>query len=149
MGQSYVPAAPSQSCLSHTQRTLLAQRRFTMLDKNNNGKLSRRDLRKLRYKRMPLEHCAIPFFQSCDSDRNRKVTLQEWTTCLVDHTEAWFYHFMFFKSSCRITLCQIADFQNFLGTVKWASARRGILVALKESPAAAKGPHSEKKKPKL
>lgn len=101
MGQSYVPAAPSQTCLSHTQRTLLAQQRFTMLDKNNDGKLSRRDLRKLRYKRMPLEHCAIPFFQSCDSDRNRKVTLQEWTTCLVDHTEAWFYHFMSMRMGSR------------------------------------------------
>lgn len=59
-------------------------------------------------------------------------------------------HHPVFKSSRRIVLCQTADFQNFLGTVKWASEWRGIqrgrLVALKESPAAAKGPHSKKKK---
>ncbi|KAK1905847.1 hypothetical protein KUDE01_013025 [Dissostichus eleginoides] len=109
MGQSYVPAAPPQRCLSHTQRTLLAQQRFTMLDKNNDGKLSRMDLRKLRFKRMPLEHCAIPFFQSCDSDRNRKVTLQEWTTCLVDHTEAWFYHFMSMRMGSRKLCPTIKD----------------------------------------
>nr|XP_020459117.1 SPARC-like [Monopterus albus] len=64
MGESYAPAALAQSCLSHAQRTQLAQQRFTLLDKNKDGKLSRRDLRKLHYKRMPLEHCATPFFQS-------------------------------------------------------------------------------------
>ncbi|CAK6953035.1 SPARC [Scomber scombrus] len=94
MGESYAPAALPQSCLSHTQRTQLAQKRFALLDKNKDGKLSRRDLKKLHYKRMPLEHCATQFFQSCDRNRNRKVTLQEWTDCLVDRSEAWFYHFM-------------------------------------------------------
>lgn len=58
-------------------------------------------------------------------------------------------HHPIFKSSRRIVLCQIVDFQNFLGTVKWASEWRGIqrgrLVALKESPAAAKGPHWKKR----
>ncbi|KAF0027057.1 hypothetical protein F2P81_019798 [Scophthalmus maximus] len=39
-------------------------KRFVQLDKNKDGMLSHRDLRKLRYKRMPLEHCAKPFFQS-------------------------------------------------------------------------------------
>ncbi|XP_026045093.1 SPARC-like protein 1 [Astatotilapia calliptera] len=94
MGESYAPAAPPQSCLSHTQRTQLAQKRFTLLDRNKDGKLSRRDLKKLHYKRMPLEHCATPFFQSCDRNRNRKVTLNEWTACLVDRSEAWFYQLM-------------------------------------------------------
>ncbi|KTG03392.1 hypothetical protein cypCar_00017599 [Cyprinus carpio] len=63
MGERYTPAAPSQSCLTHTQRTQLAERRFVLLDRNRDGKLSRRDLRKLHYKRMPLEHCAQRFFQ--------------------------------------------------------------------------------------
>ncbi|KAM9726322.1 SPARC-like protein 1 [Menidia menidia] len=63
MGKSYTPAALPQTCLSHTQRTQLAKQRFTLLDKNKDGKLSRRDLRKLHYKRMPLEHCATSFFR--------------------------------------------------------------------------------------
>ncbi|KAM3605966.1 uncharacterized protein V6R79_008067 [Siganus canaliculatus] len=100
MGESYAPAAPPQSCLSHAHRTQLAQQRFTVLDKNQDGKLSRRDLKKLRYKKMPMEHCAAQFFQSCDRDRNRKVTLQEWTICLVDRSEAWFYSFMCQYDSC-------------------------------------------------
>uniref|UniRef100_A0A3P9I628 SPARC-like 2 n=2 Tax=Oryzias latipes TaxID=8090 RepID=A0A3P9I628_ORYLA len=94
MGKSYVPAALPQSCLSYAQRTQLAQERFNLLDKNKDGKLSRRDLKKLQYKRMPLEHCAEPFFKSCDRNKNRKVTLKEWTNCLVDRSEDWFYHFM-------------------------------------------------------
>ncbi|CAG6016742.1 unnamed protein product [Menidia menidia] len=97
MGKSYTPAALPQTCLSHTQRTQLAKQRFTLLDKNKDGKLSRRDLRKLHYKRMPLEHCATSFFRSCDYNRNKKVTLKEWTTCLVDRSETWFHHFMSVK----------------------------------------------------
>ncbi|KAK7901883.1 hypothetical protein WMY93_018652 [Mugilogobius chulae] len=97
MGESYAPDAPTQSCLSHAQRIQLAQQRFALLDRNGDRKLSRRDLKKLHYKRMPLEHCATSFFQSCDRDRNRKVTLKEWTACLVDNSETWFYHFMSIK----------------------------------------------------
>ncbi|XP_037553448.1 SPARC [Nematolebias whitei] len=70
---------------------------FLLLDKNKDGMLSRRDLRKLYYKKMPLEHCASPFFQSCDRNMNKKVTLREWAACLVDRSEAWFYHFMSMK----------------------------------------------------
>ncbi|CAB1312744.1 unnamed protein product [Coregonus sp. 'balchen'] len=109
MGESYAPYAPPQSCLSHAQRTQLAQRRFALLDKNKDGKLSRRDLRKLRYKRMPLEQCATFFFhrkagvfpvcsdRSCDRNKNSKVTLHEWISCLVDRSESWFYSFMSMK----------------------------------------------------
>ncbi|XP_013855416.1 SPARC-like protein 1 [Austrofundulus limnaeus] len=97
MGASYTPAAVPQSCLSHTQRIQLAKQRFLLLDKNKDGVLSRRDLRKLYYKKMPLEHCATPFFQSCDRNMNKKVTLREWAGCLVDRSETWFYHFMSVK----------------------------------------------------
>ncbi|XP_066549280.1 SPARC [Amia ocellicauda] len=90
-------SAASQSCLSHTQRRDLAEGQFGRLDRNRDGKLSRRDLRKLHYKQMPLEQCALRFFQSCDSDRNRKVTLQEWTGCLVDRSEDWYQDFMSMK----------------------------------------------------
>ncbi|XP_052475836.1 SPARC-like protein 1 [Carassius gibelio] len=97
MGEKYTPAAPSQICLTHTQRIQLAERRFVLLDRNQDGKLSRRDLRKLRYKRMPLEHCAQRFFQSCDKNKNKEVTLREWTSCLVDRSERWFQDFMSMK----------------------------------------------------
>ncbi|XP_055782461.1 SPARC-like [Salvelinus fontinalis] len=97
MGKSYAPYALPQSCLSHAQRTQLAQRRFALLDKNRDGKLSQRDLRKLRYKRMPLEQCANFFFQSCDHNKNSKVTLHEWISCLVDRSEIWFHNFMSMK----------------------------------------------------
>ncbi|XP_028845722.1 SPARC-like protein 1 [Denticeps clupeoides] len=101
MGQRYSPSPPSQGCLSHTQRTELAQKRFVLLDRNQDGKLSRRDLKKLQYKRMPLEHCANRFFQSCDKNRNNKVTLKEWTSCLVSRSERWFHHFMSMKMGSR------------------------------------------------
>ncbi|KAJ8391771.1 hypothetical protein AAFF_G00085430 [Aldrovandia affinis] len=101
MGQSYRSAQPAQSCLSHAQRQSLAERTFAQLDRNHDGKLSRRDLRKLRYKRMPLERCARRFLQSCDADRNRKVTLQEWIGCLVDQSERWFQDFMSMKMGSR------------------------------------------------
>ncbi|KAM9804132.1 SPARC [Neosynchiropus ocellatus] len=94
MGKFYVPAGPSQICLSHDQRLQLAQNQFITLDRNKDGKLSRRDLRKLQYKRMPLERCAAQFFQSCDRNGNRRVTLREWTACLVERSEAWFYRHM-------------------------------------------------------
>ncbi|XP_073725834.1 SPARC-like protein 1 isoform X1 [Misgurnus anguillicaudatus] len=108
MGERYTPAAPSQSCLTHTQRTQLAQTRFNLLDRNRDGKLSRRDLRKLRYKRMPLEHCAQRFFQSCDKNKNKKVTLTEWTSCLVNRSERWFQDFMSMKMGSP-KLCPVQD----------------------------------------
>ncbi|XP_055358788.1 uncharacterized protein sparcl2, partial [Betta splendens] len=49
-------AAPPQTCPGHAHRTRLAQQRFALLDKNKDGKLSRRDLEK------QMEHCATPFF---------------------------------------------------------------------------------------
>ncbi|XP_052002053.1 SPARC-like protein 1 isoform X2 [Xyrauchen texanus] len=109
MGEKYTPAAPSQSCLTHTQRTQLAQRRFALLDRNRDGKLSRRDLTKLRYKRMPLEHCAQRFFQSCDKNKNKKVTLSEWTACLVNRSERWFQDFMSMKMGSP-KLCPVPDY---------------------------------------
>ncbi|XP_036403055.1 SPARC-like protein 1 [Megalops cyprinoides] len=108
MGESHSSAPPPQSCLSGVQRRSLAERRFTQLDRNRDGSLSRRDLRKLRYKRMPLERCARPFFRSCDRDRNRKVTLQEWIACLVERSERWFHDFMSVKMGSR-KLCPAAD----------------------------------------
>ncbi|CAL8369166.1 unnamed protein product [Gadus morhua 'NCC'] len=112
MGGSYASAAvPPQTCISHGQRLQLAQRRFHLLDRNKDGRLSRRDLKKLRYKKMPLEHCALQFFQSCDSNHNRKVTLPEWTSCLVNRSEAWFHRFMSIKMGSR-QLCPMNTENN-------------------------------------
>ncbi|KAG9341837.1 hypothetical protein JZ751_018561, partial [Albula glossodonta] len=108
MGQFHSSAPPPQSCLSHTQRRTLAERKFAQLDRNRDGKLSRRDLRKLHYKRMPLEQCARRFLQSCDTDRSRKVTLREWTACLVDRSERWYQDFMSVKMGSR-KLCPSSD----------------------------------------
>uniref|UniRef100_A0A3Q2D6G7 SPARC-like 2 n=1 Tax=Cyprinodon variegatus TaxID=28743 RepID=A0A3Q2D6G7_CYPVA len=32
--------------------------------------------------------------KSCDRNNNKRVTVREWTSCLVDRSETWFYHFM-------------------------------------------------------
>ncbi|XP_048862413.1 SPARC-like protein 1 isoform X2 [Brienomyrus brachyistius] len=104
MGQSFSSPPPPQGCLSREERRMLVERRFILLDRNKDGKLSRRDLKKLRYKQMPLEHCAHRFFQSCDSNSDRKVTLKEWIACLVDQSEDWFQDFTSMKMGSRI-LC--------------------------------------------
>ncbi|XP_016124284.1 SPARC-like protein 1 isoform X2 [Sinocyclocheilus grahami] len=72
MGERYTPAAPSQSCLTHTQRTQLAERR------------------------------------SCDKNKNKKVTLREWTSCLADRSERWFQDFMSVKMGSP-KLCPVPD----------------------------------------
>ncbi|KPP70282.1 SPARC-like protein 1-like [Scleropages formosus] len=101
MGESFSSPAPPLSCLSHAQRRTLAERRFVALDRNGDGRLSHRDLKKLHYKQMPLEHCAQRFFNSCDSNGNRKVTLQEWIGCLVVRTETWFQDFTSMKMGSK------------------------------------------------
>jgi len=32
--------------------------------------------------------------RSCDKNKNKKVTLREWTSCLVNRSERWFQDFM-------------------------------------------------------
>ncbi|XP_049330162.1 SPARC-like, partial [Astyanax mexicanus] len=96
MGEKYT-SAPTQQCLTHTHRVQLAQGGFMALDRNRDGKLSRTDLKKLHYKNLPLEHCAPPFFQSCDRNKSKKVSLREWTSCLVNRSERWFQNFMSVK----------------------------------------------------
>ncbi|KAJ1143568.1 hypothetical protein NDU88_009875 [Pleurodeles waltl] len=92
-----------QTCLSRQERRQIAKERFHTADRNKNGKLGQRELKKLQYKHLPMEHCAKPFFQSCDTDRNKKVTLEEWLFCLVDRSEMWYEEFMSVKmESSRI-----------------------------------------------
>ncbi|XP_066514517.1 SPARC-like protein 1 [Hoplias malabaricus] len=93
IGEKYT-TAPTQQCLTHTQRVTLAQRKFLSLDHNRDGKLSWTDLRKLHYESMPLEHCTTTFFKSCDQNKNKKVSLGEWTSCLVMRSEHLFQNLM-------------------------------------------------------
>ncbi|XP_028648375.1 SPARC [Erpetoichthys calabaricus] len=89
------------NCLSYEQRKNLAERHFASLDRKKNGKLSRRDLRKILYRHMPLEHCATSFFKSCDMNGNKKITLNEWTKCLVDRSENWYQDLMSVKMGSK------------------------------------------------
>ncbi|XP_075894531.1 uncharacterized protein sparcl2 [Nelusetta ayraudi] len=97
MVDGYVPGALPLQCLSHSQRTQLAQQWFGKLDLNSDGKLTRMELRKLHDKRMPMKHCASKFFRSCDQNKNKDVTLQEWEACMVRRTEDWFHEVMSMK----------------------------------------------------
>ncbi|XP_070545250.1 SPARC-like [Ptychodera flava] len=72
----------SISTLSVQRRQALAQWKFNELDRKGDGKLDRRDLKNFRYALMPLEHCASKFFNGCDADSNKKITLEEWFDCL-------------------------------------------------------------------
>ncbi|KAM9434112.1 SPARC-like protein 1 [Clarias gariepinus] len=100
MGKQYT-AAHTTSCITNRHRVQLAQNWFSILDRNKNGKLSMKDLKKLHYKKMPLEHCANTFFKSCDKNRNNKVTVNEWISCLVDRSERWFNEYMSMKMGSR------------------------------------------------
>ncbi|XP_047009730.1 SPARC [Ictalurus punctatus] len=100
MGKRFT-SAYTPSCITHTARVQLAQSWFLLLDRNKNGKLSMKDLKKLHYKKIPLEHCAKKFFKSCDSNRNNKVTVSEWISCLVDRSEQWFNEYMSVKMGSR------------------------------------------------
>ncbi|CAI5450880.1 unnamed protein product [Caenorhabditis angaria] len=60
--------------------------KFNQLDKNNNGVLERIEWKP--YKSILLEwknarHCSRNFFKTCDLDRNRKLSSDEWVKCIV------------------------------------------------------------------
>ncbi|XP_069467190.1 SPARC-like [Ambystoma mexicanum] len=95
----------AQICMCREDRRELAKGRFLTADRNKNGKLGQRELKKLQYKHLPMEHCAKPFFQTCDTDRNKKVTLEEWLYCLVDRSEIWYEEFMSVKMGSS-KICQ-------------------------------------------
>ncbi|XP_058255929.1 SPARC [Hemibagrus wyckioides] len=111
MGKQYT-AAHTPNCITHRERVQLAQSWFSMLDRNQDGKLSMKDLKKLHYKKMPLEHCAKAFFRSCDRNRNNKVTVSEWTSCLVDLSEQWFNEYMSVKMGSRKLCAQAQRHQH-------------------------------------
>lgn len=44
--------------------------------------VSRHELFPIRAPLMSLEHCIAPFLESCDKDKNHRISLKEWGRCL-------------------------------------------------------------------
>uniref|UniRef100_H2YSB9 EF-hand domain-containing protein n=1 Tax=Ciona savignyi TaxID=51511 RepID=H2YSB9_CIOSA len=85
-----VDHAKSLVSISEQDRRDVAQWKFTQLDRNHDGKLSNKEIKRFRFALMPLEHCAKQFYRICDTDRNKKVTNDEWTECLVTRAWTWY-----------------------------------------------------------
>lgn len=59
--------------------------KFTELDKEKDDELKRKEIRDFRYivnKMLKPRACAQSFHTFCDMDNNRKISRQEWSTCL-------------------------------------------------------------------
>ncbi|XP_077157059.1 SPARC-like protein 1 [Paroedura picta] len=55
---------------------------FNRLDQHpTDRKLTHSELAPLRASLVPMEHCVTRFFQRCDSDKDRHISLQEWCHC--------------------------------------------------------------------
>lgn len=52
------------------------------LDGNQDRSVSLHELFPIRAPLMSLEHCIAPFLESCDPDKNHRISLKEWGTCL-------------------------------------------------------------------
>jgi len=76
--------------ISEEERRAVADWKFNIMDKNNNGVLTKRELKRFRYALMPMEHCAAEFFKYCDQDKNGKIQASEWTSCLFEDGWQWY-----------------------------------------------------------
>ncbi|XP_061131211.1 SPARC-like protein 1 [Syngnathus typhle] len=55
---------------------------FAQLDQHPSDRiLSHSELAPLRVPLVPMEHCTSRFFQECDADKDKQVSLTEWTSC--------------------------------------------------------------------
>ncbi|KAL8206736.1 UNVERIFIED_CONTAM: hypothetical protein K2H54_022045 [Gekko kuhli] len=55
---------------------------FNRLDQHpTDRKLTHSELAPLRASLVPMEHCVTRFFQKCDSDKDKHISLQEWCHC--------------------------------------------------------------------
>uniref|UniRef100_A0A665TBA0 SPARC-like protein 1 n=1 Tax=Echeneis naucrates TaxID=173247 RepID=A0A665TBA0_ECHNA len=55
---------------------------FAQLDQHPSDRLlSHSELAPLRVPLVPMEHCTSRFFQECDADKDKQVSLKEWTSC--------------------------------------------------------------------
>ncbi|XP_037115524.1 SPARC-like protein 1 [Syngnathus acus] len=55
---------------------------FAQLDQHPSDRiLSHSELAPLRVPLVPMEHCTSLFFQECDADKDKQVSLTEWTSC--------------------------------------------------------------------
>lgn len=56
--------------------------KFCDLDATHDQSVSRHELFPIRAPLMSLEHCIAPFLESCDVNRDHRITLKEWGNCL-------------------------------------------------------------------
>jgi hypothetical protein len=56
--------------------------KFCDLDATHDQSVSRHELFPIRAPLLSLEHCIAPFLESCDLDRDHRITLKEWGKCL-------------------------------------------------------------------
>lgn len=56
--------------------------KFCDLDATHDQSVSRHELFPIRAPLVSLEHCIAPFLESCDSNRDHRITLKEWGKCL-------------------------------------------------------------------
>ncbi|CAH1246695.1 SPARCL1 [Branchiostoma lanceolatum] len=68
--------------MTDRERAKLAKWKYDQLDRRQDGKLGRRDLKSFRYALMPMEHCAEAFFRKCDTNKDKGVDMEEWNACL-------------------------------------------------------------------
>ncbi|KAM8842347.1 uncharacterized protein ACB058_014016 [Synchiropus picturatus] len=55
---------------------------FAQLDQHPSDRfLSHSELAPLRVPLVPMEHCTSRFFQECDADKDKQVSVKEWTSC--------------------------------------------------------------------
>ncbi|KAM9792336.1 SPARC-like protein 1 [Neosynchiropus ocellatus] len=55
---------------------------FAQLDQHPSDRfLSHSELAPLRVPLVPMEHCTSRFFQECDADKDKQVSIKEWTSC--------------------------------------------------------------------
>lgn len=53
----------------------------------NDRSVSRHELFPIRAPLLSLEHCIAPFFESCDANKDHRITLKEWGQCLEINEE--------------------------------------------------------------
>ncbi|CAB1432304.1 unnamed protein product [Pleuronectes platessa] len=61
---------------------------FAQLDQHPSDRvLSHSELAPLRVPLVPMEHCTSRFFQECDADKDKQVSIKEWTSCFGIRSE--------------------------------------------------------------
>ncbi|XP_064623891.1 SPARC-related modular calcium-binding protein 1-like isoform X3 [Lineus longissimus] len=81
---------------SHSLEERVVRWKLKNLDQNSNQALERREIRTLKMeirkndqvkKKKSLRKCARSFVEFCDADKNKKITMDEWTDCMGLNTD--------------------------------------------------------------